>query len=121
HEQRGDQVNACRDALGPGVKTDLPVPRNRVCDVIGRERCCRAVAEIRISGDYVWRTFLLFAPHEQSAIWPTSGEWIQRRLVRAFVEKFWQRLFFRTTNCNRLAIHDLGYVRLAVVQIADQD
>ena len=45
------------------------------------------------------RSFLLFAPHEESAFRPPRRERIERRLVRAFVEKFGQRFFFRTAHC----------------------
>src|SRR6185295_12810031 len=41
--------------------------------------------------------------------------------MRAFVEKFWQRLLFRSTNCYRLAIDYFCHVRFRVVQVAYQN
>ena len=64
---------------------------------------------------------MLFAPHKKATLRSPGCERIQRRLVRAFVEKFWERLFFRTTNRDRLAIDYLCHVRLRVVQVANQN
>src|SRR5438105_6653951 len=50
---------------------------------------------------------LLLAPHEQPGFGTTRGERIERRLMRAFVKEFWQRLFFRTAHVHRFAINNL--------------
>src|ERR1700687_1137317 len=64
---------------------------------------------------------LLLAPHEQSGFRPTRGQRIERRLMCSFIEKFWQRFLFRTTNVHRFAIDDLPDIRRGIVHVADQD
>ena len=64
---------------------------------------------------------LLLAPHEQPGFGTTRGERIERRLMRAFVKEFWQRLFLRTAHVHRFAINNLSDVRRLIVHIADQD
>src|SRR5262245_61316312 len=41
--------------------------------------------------------------------------------MRAFIEQFRQRLFFRATHVDRLAIYNLRDVRRLVIHVADQD
>lgn len=65
--------------------------------------------------------FTLFAPHEETGLRPASRERIQRSLMRAFVEKFRQRLFLGTANVHRLAINDLSNIRALIVHVADQN
>jgi len=63
----------------------------------------------------------LLTPHEESAFRTFRREWIERRLVRAFVKQFRQRLFFRPSHRDRVAIHDLCDVRIRIIHIADKD
>jgi hypothetical protein len=76
---------------------------------------------LRIPRNNEIRSRLLFAPHEQPAFRTSRGQWIECRLVRAFVEQLRQRLFLRTSHRNSFAIDDLCDVRIAVVHVADQD
>src|SRR5262249_14275688 len=63
----------------------------------------------------------LLTPHEQAAIGPAGCQRIERRLVRAFVEKFRQRFLLRSPYCNWLAIDDTRDLRTRIVQIANQN
>ena len=53
----------------------------------------------------------LLAPHEQSGFGTTSSQRIQRRLMRAFVEKLGQRFFLGTAHVDGFAVNNLGDVR----------
>ncbi len=64
---------------------------------------------------------LLFAPHEQARFRSPSGQRIQRRLMRAFVEKLGQSFFLRTANVYGFAIDDLPDIRQRVVHVADEN
>src|SRR5882672_2157076 len=64
---------------------------------------------------------LLLAPHEQSGFRTTRGQRIERSLMCSFIEKFWQRFLFRTTNVDRFAIDDLADIRRGIVHVANQD
>ena len=63
----------------------------------------------------------MLAPHEETAFGTSCGEWIERRLVRAFVKKFWQSLFFRTSDGDSIAIDDLCDIRILIVHVADEN
>ncbi len=76
-------------------------------NVVGEQRGRRTVIEVWITRNYLRGILLLLAPHKQSAIGPARGKRIERRLMRAFVKKFRQRLFLGAPNGDGLAINDL--------------
>jgi len=63
----------------------------------------------------------LLAPHKQSRFGTASSQRIQRRLMSAFIEEFWQRLFFRPADVHGFTVHDLGDVRRLIIHVADQN
>ena len=64
---------------------------------------------------------LLLAPHEQAGFGPPGREWIERRLVRAFIEKLGQRLLLWTAHVHGFAVNDLSDIRRGIVHVANQD
>src|SRR5882672_5145895 len=64
---------------------------------------------------------LLLAPHEQSGFRTTRGQRIERSLMCAFIEKFWQCFLLRTTNVHWFAIDDLSNVRGRIIHVPNQD
>jgi hypothetical protein len=87
-----------------------------------RKQCGRrTVIEVWITRNDRAGRRLLFAPHKQTTIRSPRGKGIQRRLVRALIEEFGQRLLFGSPHGNRLAIDYLCHIRLAVVHVADQN
>ena len=116
------QIGARRDPLGQRIEAHPPVPRHRVCDVVGEDRRGGGVAGLaRMSGDDQPGSGLLLTPHEGSAGGSRGGDRIERRLVRSLVEELRMRLLLGPTDGDRMTAcgsRDLG---ARLVQVADQN
>ena len=89
--------------------------------IVREQRRRRAVVVVGIARDHMRRVFLLLAPHEQVASGTTSGERIERRLVRAFIKELRQGFFFGSSYIYCFTIDDLRNVRIRVVHVANQN
>ena len=63
----------------------------------------------------------LLAPEKDPSLRSSRGEWIERGLMRAFVKKFGQRFFFRTTHGDDVTVDVSRDARFRIAQIADQN
>ena len=124
HEERGDEIDAGSDALGPRVEAHAPVPRRAMGNVIGEERRgrgSRTPVVSRMAGDDLMRQVSLLAPHEKPTIGPSRGERIERRLVSAFVEELGNGVLLGAAHRHRLPPDDARHLRASVFEVANQN